>query len=76
MARSKVFARIAISPILGMILSMVVGCGGSGSSTEDPTVAASRQQARISAYGKSGMPNSTGKGGNVNPQAEARRRGR
>ena len=76
MVGNKFFSRVAISTVFGTIVSMAVACSGTSTPDENPDIAAQRKQARINAYGKSGTPNTTGKGGNLSAQAAARRGGR
>ena len=74
MIETKVLGRVAILPLLGIILSVVGGCAG-GSIDENPDIGAQRKQARIDAYGKNGIPNVTGKGARQESAQSAARRG-
>jgi hypothetical protein len=76
MSSLKSLARIAIVPSLGILLLSAGGCGNSSGSV-DPARGEQLKQARIAAYGKSGMPSGrqqqAGTPRDLSGQASARR---
>ena len=59
MTRSRAFWRLTVVPVFGVILSMVMGCGGGSVSPQlDPGAGVKQQDARYKAYGKTGVPGS------------------
>jgi len=71
MRHMKIYLRAAILPTLGIFL-LAGGCGAGSGASMPPEVGQQRKQARINAYGPSGIPKETRTRTNNDPQASAR----
>ena len=76
MPRTKTVTKIAMLPVAAFVLSLASGCGAPANMDATPEVGAQRKQARIDAYGKSGIPNAKLAPSAVGNQSAARRGGK